>query len=183
MPCEWIFEKPEAYHFLETNQASRLPKKISIHQKQIHGFLQGSKKFRYTILPSTWQDITYPISHQTGSSENHRLKSTFQVGDIWSFQGEVSSKCLWPTHLDCQGSPKLRMPRPDLFSQRNNGESRYCRYCRYKYKCNVHIHTSRAARGGGGSFKNRKRIGEDWLFWITDDKAKTLMDLTNCRTV
>ena len=36
--------------------------------------------------------------------------------------------------------------------------------------------TSSTAQGGGGSFKNRKPIGEVWLLWITDGRAKPLMD-------
>ena len=40
--------------------------------------------------------------------------------------------------------------------------------------------TSSTAQGGGGSFKNRKRIG-DWLLWVTDVRAKTLTNWpTNC---
>jgi hypothetical protein len=37
-------------------------------------------------------------------------------------------------------------------------------------------HTSGTAQGGGGSFKNRKPIGEIWLLWIIDGRAKSLMD-------
>ena len=37
-------------------------------------------------------------------------------------------------------------------------------------------HTSSTAQGGGGSFKNRKPIGKGWLLWITDGRAKPLMD-------
>ena len=37
-------------------------------------------------------------------------------------------------------------------------------------------HTSSTAQGGGGSFKNRKPIGEIWLLWIIDGRAKSLMD-------
>ena len=36
--------------------------------------------------------------------------------------------------------------------------------------------TSSTAQGGGGSFKNRKPIGRDWLLWIRDGRAKPLMD-------
>ena len=44
----------------------------------------------------------------------------------------------------------------------------------------IYIYTSSTARGGGGSFKNRKRIG-DWLLWVTDVRAKTLTNwLTTC---
>ena len=35
--------------------------------------------------------------------------------------------------------------------------------------------TSSTAQGGGGSFKNRKPM-RDWLLWITDGRAKPLMD-------
>jgi hypothetical protein len=38
-------------------------------------------------------------------------------------------------------------------------------------------YTSSTSQGGGGSFKNRKPIGEvGWLFWIRDGRAKPLMD-------
>ena len=37
------------------------------------------------------------------------------------------------------------------------------------------IHTSSAAQGGGGSFKNRKPM-RGWLLWITDGRANPLMD-------
>ena len=36
--------------------------------------------------------------------------------------------------------------------------------------------TSSTAQGGGGSFKNRKPIGEVGLLWVTDGRAKPLMD-------
>ena len=37
--------------------------------------------------------------------------------------------------------------------------------------------TSSTAQGGGGSFKNRN-YRRDWLLWVTDGRAKTLMDRT-----
>ena len=36
--------------------------------------------------------------------------------------------------------------------------------------------TSSTVQGGGGSFKNRKPIRRGWLLWITDGRAKPLMD-------
>ena len=36
--------------------------------------------------------------------------------------------------------------------------------------------SSSTAQGGGGSFKNRKPIGEIVLLWVTDGRAKPLMD-------
>ena len=38
--------------------------------------------------------------------------------------------------------------------------------------------TSSTAQGGGGSFRNSKPIGyrRDWLLWVTDGRAKPLMD-------
>ena len=57
-------------------------------------------------------------------------------------------------------------------------------YCIAYYMCSsiisifhlVLFYTSSTAQGCGGSFKNRKPIRGGWLLWITDGRAKPLMD-------
>ena len=42
----------------------------------------------------------------------------------------------------------------------------------------IYYTTNSTAEGGGGSFKNRKPIGEIGLLWAMDGRAQTLMDRT-----
>ena len=46
----------------------------------------------------------------------------------------------------------------------------------YFWVIKTHKSTSSTAQGGGGSFKNRKTYRRGWLLWITDGRAKPLMD-------
>ena len=45
-----------------------------------------------------------------------------------------------------------------------------------RFICSTPKITSSTAQGGGGSFKNRKPIGEIGCLWIRDGRAKPLMD-------
>ena len=146
-----------------------------------------------------WQ--TWPAEHFRSSSLVAVLFANPPRTCCWCQPAETSApQTVIERDPPCQLSQILDLPKGRSYMTCITHKYT-CNTHKYKYINTVYIHiyihifqlyfiyyTSRAARGGGGSFKNRKRIGEigccesrmtkrkHWWIWLTAELSSWLTD-------